>query len=118
MTPYRIDAVMQMSDKRRLAYAEYGEPAGAPVFLFHGLPGSRLAWGFPLDEIGSKVLFWFCELDRSIPPAMGKYLSDTVPGSVTTFVTNAGHLWILVHVNEVLNAIASAKQDAKPPLTR
>ncbi|MEM9489271.1 MAG: alpha/beta hydrolase [Myxococcota bacterium] len=25
-----------------LAYAEYGDPAGAPVFYFHGSPGSRL----------------------------------------------------------------------------
>lgn len=27
---------------RRLCYAEYGDPRGAPVFYFHGLPGSRL----------------------------------------------------------------------------
>lgn len=27
---------------RRLAYAEYGDPAGAPLFYFHGWPGSRL----------------------------------------------------------------------------
>ena len=45
MTPPRIDIVIQVSDKRRLAYAEYGEPDGAPVLLFHGLPGSRLSWG-------------------------------------------------------------------------
>lgn len=42
----RIDPHIQLSDQRRLAYAEYGEPAGVPIFLFHGLPGSRLAWGY------------------------------------------------------------------------
>lgn len=37
-----------LSDGRRLGYAEYGDPAGRPVFLFHGLPGSRLQR--PTDE--------------------------------------------------------------------
>lgn len=66
----------------------------------HGLP-----WGFPLDKIESRVLFWFCELDHSVPPAMGRYLSSTVPACEVTFVPNAGHLWILVHLREVLDAL-------------
>lgn len=66
----------------------------------HGLP-----WGFPLDKIESRVLFWFCELDRSIPPAAGRYFSSTVPDCEVTFVPNAGHLWVLEHLNEVLAAL-------------
>ncbi len=66
----------------------------------HGLP-----WGFPLDKIQSRVLFWFCELDRSVPPAAGRYLSSAVPVCEVTFVPNAGHLWILDHLNEVLKAL-------------
>lgn len=31
-------------DGRRLAYAEYGDPGGRPVFAFHGVLGSRLTW--------------------------------------------------------------------------
>lgn len=31
-----------LSDGRRLAYAEYGDPHGQVVFFFHGAPGSRL----------------------------------------------------------------------------
>lgn len=46
----RIEAVIEVSNKRRLAYAEYGDPDGIPVLLFHGLPGSRLAWGFLPDN--------------------------------------------------------------------
>ncbi len=34
-----------LADGRRLCWAGYGDPAGRPVFLFHGNPGSRLAWG-------------------------------------------------------------------------
>lgn len=35
-------------DGRKLAYAEFGNPSGAPVFSFHGLPGSRLSLLPPL----------------------------------------------------------------------
>lgn len=31
-----------LKDGRQLGYAEYGDPAGHPVFYFHGTPGSRL----------------------------------------------------------------------------
>lgn len=44
MTGPRLDTEIRLSDARRLAYAEYGDPLGTPLFLFHGLPGSRLAW--------------------------------------------------------------------------
>lgn len=44
----RNDNIFQMPDGRQLGYAEYGEPGGYPVFLFHGTPSSRLSWGhFP-----------------------------------------------------------------------
>ncbi len=74
----------------------------------HGRP-----WGFALEEIKVKVLFWYCMLDRSVPPAMGKYLSATVLNSEATFMPNAGHLWVLLHLKEVLNAVASYHQDSQ-----
>lgn len=36
-----MDDTLELSDGRTLAYAEYGDAAGAPLFFFHGLPGSR-----------------------------------------------------------------------------
>ncbi len=69
----------------------------------HGRP-----WGFPLDKIEVKVLFWFCALDRSVPPAMARYLSDAVPDSEATCVPDAGHLWILLHLREVLDAVMAS----------
>ena len=74
----------------------------------HGRP-----WGFPLDKIKIKVLFWFCELDLSVPPAMGRYLNNTVPNSEATFIPDAGHLWILAHVNDVLFALIYGQQNSK-----
>ncbi len=34
---------VRLLDGRRLAYACYGDPAGAPVLHFHGWPGAHLA---------------------------------------------------------------------------
>jgi pimeloyl-ACP methyl ester carboxylesterase len=34
-------ALITLSDGRYLAYAEYGDSAGKPLFFFHGTPGSR-----------------------------------------------------------------------------
>ena len=33
---------LTLPDGRALAYAEYGNPKGSPVFFFHGIPGSRV----------------------------------------------------------------------------
>lgn len=66
----------------------------------HGRP-----WGFPLEQIRSEVLLWSCELDRSVPPAMGESLSRALPFCEAHFVPGAGHLWILLHLREVLDEV-------------
>lgn len=42
LTPHVVTtASIRLRDGRRLAYTVGGDPAGRPVFVFHGLPGSR-----------------------------------------------------------------------------
>ena len=41
--------ILQLPDGRKLCYAEYGDPDGKPVILFHGNPNSRLLYGFMPD---------------------------------------------------------------------
>jgi pimeloyl-ACP methyl ester carboxylesterase len=36
---------LTLPDGRKLCYAEYGDPNGTPIFVFHGNPSSRLSWG-------------------------------------------------------------------------
>lgn len=36
------DRTLVLRDGRTLGYAEYGDPVGTPILLFHGTPGSRL----------------------------------------------------------------------------
>ncbi len=40
--PGRLEEIVDLPDGRRLGYAVVGDPAGAPLLYFHGVPGSRL----------------------------------------------------------------------------
>ncbi len=66
--------VIQLRDGRALGYAEYGDPAGKPVFFFHGMPGSRLQ-RCPDDSIAAALGARIITIDR---PGYG--LSDFQPG--------------------------------------
>lgn len=49
----------RLADGRELGYAEYGDPAGKPVFYFHGWPSSRLeAWGYHAAgvRLGARII--------------------------------------------------------------
>lgn len=68
------DCALILPDGRRLAYAEFGAPAGKPVFYFHGYPGSRLEARFA-DRIANAAGARLIAADR---PGMG--MSDYLPG--------------------------------------
>ncbi|MGF1478254.1 MAG: alpha/beta fold hydrolase [Cyanophyceae cyanobacterium] len=59
---------------RQIAYCEYGDPNGNPVFYFHGTPGSRYEPVFS-DRAGREYGYRILALDR---PGLGK--SDYVKG--------------------------------------
>ena len=54
---------LEIQPQRLLAYCEYGDPQGRPVFFFHGTPGSRLEPAFG-DQAGIKHGFRIIALDR------------------------------------------------------
>ncbi|TMB96046.1 MAG: alpha/beta hydrolase [Chloroflexi bacterium] len=50
---------MRLGDARGLGYAEYGDPAGKPIFYFHGWPSSRLeAWNYHAagSRLGARII--------------------------------------------------------------
>lgn len=51
-----------LEDGRTLAYAEYGDPHGKPVFFFHGTPGSRIF--HPSDEVTARLGVHLLTTDR------------------------------------------------------
>jgi pimeloyl-ACP methyl ester carboxylesterase len=74
LTPETTGKIIHLRDGRALGYAEYGDPAGKPVFFFHGLPGSRLQ-RYPDDSIAAELHARVITIDR---PGIG--LSDFQPG--------------------------------------
>jgi pimeloyl-ACP methyl ester carboxylesterase len=54
LPPLRDEAI-QLRDGRRLAFAEWGDPGGVPIFLFHGAPLSRLWCPDEADTASSRV---------------------------------------------------------------
>ena len=55
------DTTVRTASGRTLAYADTGEPDGAPLVYFHGLPGSRLDFHQPfnrpaLDGAGVRII--------------------------------------------------------------
>jgi pimeloyl-ACP methyl ester carboxylesterase len=53
---------IKLSDGRDLAYEQYGDPNGTPVFLFHGAPGSRFF--HPYDDITKRLGVRLITVDR------------------------------------------------------
>lgn len=70
----RESMTVRLTDGRTLGYAEYGDPRGKPVLLFHGATLSRL-FGAAADASARKVGVRLIAPDR---PGIG--LSDRKPG--------------------------------------
>jgi len=69
---------------------------------------SMKPWGFRLQEIQTKVYLWHGEDDTVTPPAMGRYLAQTIPNCQARFFPNEGHFSLLPnHVEEILNSLVT-----------
>ena len=100
-------ALVQRPEVRRYLAAGFAEAlrqggAGSAheLVINHGRP-----WGFPLEDIEIGVHLWQGEADPSVPPAMGRYLAQSIPNCEATFIAGAGHLWMVDHVGDVLDAL-------------
>ncbi|HET6866195.1 MAG TPA: alpha/beta hydrolase [Solirubrobacteraceae bacterium] len=56
-------STIELRDGRRLAFAEYGDPAGAPVFFMHGFTASRIT-RHPDDRLTESLGVRLITLDR------------------------------------------------------
>lgn len=62
MTPLRT---ITQPDGRRLALADYGDPAGEPMLYMHGTPSCHLeVMAFGLDGIAARLGLWLIAIDR------------------------------------------------------
>lgn len=59
--------IVKLKDGRLIGFAEYGDPSGAPIFYFHGFPGSRLE-AARFHELAISKAYRLIGIDR---PGMG-----------------------------------------------
>ncbi len=83
-----------------LRQAESGHAYGDDVVLHHALP-----WGFSLEQIEVKVYLWQGKDDTSVPNTQARYMAKKLPNCQATFIPNAGHLWHLDHMKEVMDTL-------------
>src|SRR5262249_10636996 len=57
------ESTILLKDGRRLGYAQYGDPQGSPILLFHGCPGSRLC-GAIFDHVAREQQVRLLVADR------------------------------------------------------
>lgn len=67
------DQILHLESGLKLGYVEHGDPAGVPLFYFHGWPSARVQ-GELMDEVGKKYGLRVISPDR---PGIG--LSDFQP---------------------------------------
>lgn len=84
------------------AFRQGGRGAALDVVLL-GRP-----WGFRLDAIQPQVLLWQGEADALVPPAMGRHLAAQIPNCRATFFPGEGHLLVVGHMAEIVQAFVAA----------
>ncbi len=63
-------------------------------------------WGFRPQDISIPVNLWHGGEDNSCPPAMGRYMAESIPDCQARFMPNEGHLSLLVnHADEILSEL-------------
>jgi len=62
-------------------------------------------WGFSLQEINVPVDVWHGEDDLPVSIKQASILAEAIPNARSTFFPNEGHLMIMSHFEEVLNAV-------------
>jgi pimeloyl-ACP methyl ester carboxylesterase len=67
-------------------------------------------WGFRLKDIRAPVRLWHGEADDLVPCAMGRYVAGAIPGCRAELIAGAGHYWAFDHIEELLAALAPAKE--------
>jgi pimeloyl-ACP methyl ester carboxylesterase len=64
------------------------------------------SWPIPLQEIRTKVRLWHAERDPLVGN-MTLYLAEGIPEADLQRLPGEGHLWILDHMSEVLEALVN-----------
>ncbi len=63
------------------------------------------AWGFPLEQIHTRVWMWHGAEDNLAPLALARYIAEHIPGCVIKVIPNAGHAGTYACADEVMRTL-------------
>ena len=63
-------------------------------------------WGFAPAAITANVSVWHGEMDLNAPPAMGRYLADTIPACRKHIFADQGHFLAPAHEKDILQTLS------------
>ena len=63
-------------------------------------------WDFQVDTISIRIHLWQGECDRNVSPAAGRYFARTIPKYCAIFLTDEGHVSLVVnHLEKILHVL-------------
>jgi pimeloyl-ACP methyl ester carboxylesterase len=86
----RPDVRKLLADAFREAVRTGPEGPTHDILLYSG------PWGFDLSGIQKEVHLWYGEKDLIVPPAIGRYLSQRIPGARLTLYPEDGHFSLII----------------------
>ncbi len=63
-------------------------------------------WGFRIEDVRGPVVLWHGEEDFDVPVLLARAVARRLPCCDPHFIRGAGHLWVLGHIEEVLEKSA------------
>jgi pimeloyl-ACP methyl ester carboxylesterase len=79
----------------------------------HELSMHTKPWDFRLENIRMPVLLWHGDDDKIVPVSVGRYVAEKIPECGATFFPDEGHLLVMEHTGEILEAIRAAAAERR-----
>ena len=111
MMPRSIDRTMTKRRDVRVAFMEETREAlrAGGRAMAQDLALFTRPWGFTPAEVGVvPVSLWHGDKDNVVPVRIGRYFAREIPGCRATFVAGGGHLMIVDHAGEIMEAVRDA----------
>ena len=69
-------------------------------------------WEFTPAAVGVvPVLLWHGDADKVVPLRIGRYFAREIPRCRATFIAGGGHLMLVDHAGEIMEAVRDAARD-------
>lgn len=114
MMPRSIDRIVTKRRNVREAFTEEVREALRPGgrAMAQDLALFARPWEFTPAAVGVvPVLLWHGDADKVVPVRIGRYFAREIPRCRATFIAGGGHLMLVDHAGEIMEAVRDAARD-------